>query len=84
VISEAIVAGTPVIASRIAGNVGLLGEEYPGYFDIGDTAELARLMRQMENDADFLNVLKTQCGKLVGLFAPAREKRSWQNLLKEI
>jgi hypothetical protein len=61
-----------------------LGEDYPGYFDIGATAELARLMRQAENDADFLDELKKQCGKLVGLFDTAREKRSWLNLLKEI
>src|SRR5262249_12974038 len=32
VISEAAVDGVPVIASRIAGSLGLLGEDYPGYF----------------------------------------------------
>ena len=32
VISEAVVAGLPVIASEIAGSVGLLGKDYPGYY----------------------------------------------------
>jgi glycosyltransferase involved in cell wall biosynthesis len=37
VISEAVMASVPVIASRIPGTVGLLGENYPGYFEFGDT-----------------------------------------------
>ena len=32
VLSEAIVCGLPVIASDIDGNIGLLGEDYEGYF----------------------------------------------------
>ena len=45
VISEAVAAGVPVLASRIDGSVGLLGRDYPGYFPVGDTAALARLLR---------------------------------------
>ena len=37
VMSEAAVAGVPVLASRMDGNVGLLGADYPGYFPVGDT-----------------------------------------------
>ena len=33
VVVEAVTAGTAVIASRISGNVGMLGDDYPGYFD---------------------------------------------------
>jgi glycosyltransferase involved in cell wall biosynthesis len=84
VISEAIVAGTPVIASRIAGNVGLLGEDYPGYFGVGDTCELARLILRAEIDAEFLIDLKTRCEKNAALFDPAHEKKTWGNLLKEL
>ena len=40
VISEAIVAGLPVIASDIDGSVGLLGEDYAGYFPVQDTKSL--------------------------------------------
>ena len=31
VVTEAIAAGTPVIASRIAGNIGMLGLDYAGF-----------------------------------------------------
>ena len=37
VISEAVVAGLPVIASDIDGSVGLLGEDYAGYYPVKDT-----------------------------------------------
>src|SRR5262249_45185300 len=50
VVSEAVVDGVPVLASRIGGNVGLLGARYPGFFPVGDTAALARLMERAETD----------------------------------
>jgi len=77
------VAGTPVIASSIAGNVGLLGENYAGYFSTGDTRELARLMARAENDSDFLAELKSQCGRLAHLFSPERELAAWRGVMTE-
>src|SRR5262249_44099359 len=47
-ISEAVVAGVPVISSHIAGSIGLLGEDYPGYFPVGDTQALADLLWRAE------------------------------------
>ncbi len=41
VVMEAVCSGTPVLASRIAGNVGMLGAGYAGYFEPGDAAGLA-------------------------------------------
>src|SRR5262249_56478652 len=41
VISEAVTVGVPVLSSRIAGSVGLLGEDYPGHLPLGDTAPAA-------------------------------------------
>ena len=38
VVIEAVRSGTPVLASRIDGNVGLLGADYRGYFAPGDAA----------------------------------------------
>ena len=80
-ISEAIVAGTPVIASRIAGNVGLLGEDYPGYFEAGDTRELARLLLRAEMDLSFFSALKTRCEEKATLFDPANERETWNDLI---
>ena len=83
VVSEAIVAGTPVLSSRIAGSVGLLGEDYPGYFKTGNTRELAGLMSRAESDPAFLSELKERCEQLAPLFDPAREEAAWTALLKE-
>lgn len=84
VLSEAIVASIPVLASRIDGNVGILGAHYPGLFRVGDTRQLARLMKQAENDPKFLADLRTRVQRLAFLFDPAREKRTWQHLLQEV
>src|SRR6266852_4947272 len=46
VISEALVDGIPVLASRIPGSVGLLGPRYPGYFLVADSDALARLLHR--------------------------------------
>ncbi len=34
-VSEALAAGVPVVGSNIPGNVGMLGEAYPGYYEVG-------------------------------------------------
>ena len=53
VISEALVAGVPVLASRIAGSEGMLGERYAGFFPVGDTGALARLLLRAVSEPDF-------------------------------
>jgi putative glycosyltransferase (TIGR04348 family) len=84
VISEAVVDGTPVLASRIPGSIGLLGADYPGYFPVGDTQKLAELLERAESDAAFYRRLAMHCRKLAPLFRPAREREQWRNLLAEI
>jgi glycosyltransferase involved in cell wall biosynthesis len=84
VISEAVVAGVPVISSRIDGSVGLLGEDYPGYFPVGDTQALANLLWRAETDSEFYNTLRDRGARLGPLFDPAREKQSWADLLREL
>jgi glycosyltransferase involved in cell wall biosynthesis len=74
VIIEAINAGVPVLASRISGNVGMLGRDYRGYFTPGDDEELARLLERASRDDAFLAELKQQCAVRAPLFAPAREQ----------
>jgi putative glycosyltransferase (TIGR04348 family) len=53
VISEAIVAGVPIIASNIPGNTGLLGMDYPGLYPLGDERALAELFKQAEENPAF-------------------------------
>jgi putative glycosyltransferase (TIGR04348 family) len=84
VISEAVVAGVPVLASRIPGSIGLLGRQYPGYFTCGDTAELAKLLNRIETDSAFLNRLRSWCEKLQSCFAPENETQTWRDVLSEL
>lgn len=50
VVSEALAASLPVVASEIPGNVGLLGADHPGYYRPGDEAALARLLWTLESE----------------------------------
>lgn len=84
VLSEAIVAAIPVLASRIDGNVGILGPDYPGLFPVGDTRALARLMARAETDSKFLEGLQKRIRKLAPLFDPAKEKERWTRLLEKM
>ena len=81
VISEAAVAGVPVLASRIDGNVGLLGADYPGYFPVGDTEALARLLQRLEHQPRFVARLIHALARRAPLFRPAREIAEWRRLL---
>ena len=84
VISEAAVAGVPVLASRMDGNVGLLGADYPGYFPVRDTRALARLLERLEREPGFAARLAKAVARRAPLFRPARERAAWRRLLAEI
>jgi putative glycosyltransferase (TIGR04348 family) len=81
VILEAVQAGTPVLASRISGNIGMLGADYAGYFALGDAAQLATLLRRCASDASFLALLQRQCQARAYLFDPQEEQRLVINLI---
>ena len=81
VISEAVVAGVPVLASRMDGNVGLLGADYPGYFPVGDTEALGRLLQRLEDEPRFVAQLGKALARRAPLFRPARETIAWRRLL---
>jgi glycosyltransferase involved in cell wall biosynthesis len=83
-ISEAIAVGTPILASHIPGSVGLLGDYYPGYFPVGDTAALAVLLSRAETDKAFYRELKGWCRSLQLIVRPRRERASWRSLLYEL
>ena len=84
VIGEAVAVGTPVVSSRIDGSVGLLGDDYPGYFPVGDTAALAALLWRAESDPTFLADLRARCERVRGLFEPQAERAAWRGLLAEL
>jgi putative glycosyltransferase (TIGR04348 family) len=84
VISEALAAGLPVLASAIAGSIGLLGADYPGYFPVGDTAALTDLLVRAETDADFYGRLARAGAARAPLFTEAGERDAWQALLARV
>lgn len=84
VVGEAMVHGTPVISSRIDGVVGLLGEDYPGYFSPGDTGALSQFLWRAETDRVFLTALEQQAEKLAPRFHPDRERAAWRGLIDEL
>lgn len=93
VVMEAVCSGTPVLASRIPGNVGMLGADYQGYFPHGDARALAdllllcRLGQQAPADAPsapLLARLGAQCALRAPLFAPEAERAALLRLVAEL
>jgi putative glycosyltransferase (TIGR04348 family) len=79
-ICEALACGTPILASRIPGNTGILGREYPGFYPVGDSEALARLMERAMSHA-FYERLRKACEQLQPLVDPKREARLWRAIL---
>jgi len=84
VISEAIVAGVPIIASDIDGSVGLLGSDYPGYYPVGDAAALAESLQRLERDPAFGTELMSYGERLRPRFSPEHETEAWASLLASL
>jgi putative glycosyltransferase (TIGR04348 family) len=90
VVLEAVLSGTPVLASRVPGNVGMLGDGYAGYFPRGDAQALAVLLRQCRDDLSkgpggaLLPTLRAQCGRRAPLFDPDTEKRALLQLVQDL
>ena len=84
VLSEAIAASVPIIASRVDGNVGILGKDYPGYFEVGNTTQLARLLTRAETSPEYLAKLKASTKSLAVLVDPLREEQAWSDLINEL
>lgn len=88
VILEAVRCGTPVLASRIPGNVGMLGTGYGGYFPPGDAHALAALLRQcrmgLAAPAGRLAALHAQCEARAPLFDPRAEQAALLAVLAEL
>lgn len=84
VIIEAVTSGVPVLASDISGNRGMLGDDYAGYFPVGDAAALARLIDRSIEDRAFYDTLRAQCAARAPLFAPEAERAALLELVDNL
>jgi putative glycosyltransferase (TIGR04348 family) len=84
VVIEAIRSATPVLASRIDGNLGLLGDDYAGTFDVGDDLGLSTLIRQARDDPDMLQRLQQQVARRAPLFSPESERASLRRIVQAV
>jgi len=83
VLSEALASGVPVVTTKIPGLIGTLGRDFPGYFPVGDTKRLTRLLLKTETDEKFYRALKRHCARVGKLVQPKRELADWKRLLRE-
>ncbi|MCM5679543.1 TIGR04348 family glycosyltransferase [Schlegelella sp. S2-27] len=84
VIVEAVQCGTAVLASRVDGNVGMLGAGYDGYFELGDDVALARLIERCRDEPTFLAHLRGQGQQRSSLFEPDEERRHVLHLVHSL
>jgi putative glycosyltransferase (TIGR04348 family) len=83
VICEAARIGTAVLASRISGNVGMLGRGYPGYYPLFDTDALARWLDRAASEPRALARLKAALRARRRLFAPSAESAALATVIDE-
>ena len=81
---EAIAVGTPTLSTRIDGSVGILGDDYPGFFPVGDAPALRELLHRVETDPAFCEALKQHCVALQPMVTPATERATIAAIMKEL
>lgn len=80
-VGEALVLGTPVLASAIPGNLGILGDDHPGVFPVGDAEALAALLRRFEAEPEFRERLEARTATLAERHTPEAEREAWRELI---
>ncbi len=87
VLMEAMRSGTPVLASRIDGNLGLLGADYAGLFEAGDAHGLVDLLlrcRTGQNQNKLMAHLGHQCALRAPLFEPQAERAALHRWVQDL
>ena len=84
VLSEAIVSGTAIVATRIDAAVSLLSSDYPGLYRPRATRALARLFARAESEPAFLRDLRARCRRARPLVTEAAERRALRDVLRAL
>jgi glycosyltransferase involved in cell wall biosynthesis len=77
---EAMTMGVPVLASRIEGNLGLLGDDYPGYFEGSMDESLSAVI---EGRSDLPTWIRHSKERLP-MFSREHESACWLDLLTKL
>lgn len=84
VVMEAVRSGTPVLASRIDGNVGMLGSDYAGYFEWDNAGQLVDLLRRCRHGSALYSQLQAQCAARAPLFSAEAERQALLQLVNTL
>lgn len=83
-VCEAVSMGLPVLASRISGNMGMLGDDYLGYFGSDDARELADQLLRCATVFPFYKRLGEAVEQRAPLFLTEVESQRWSALIREL
>lgn len=84
VVMEALRSGTPVLASRVDGNVGLLGADWPLLFEPGDVRGLVAQLLALRRDPAILAHAEGLARERGAAFAPEHERRALLSLVRQL
>lgn len=82
VLFEAISWRLPVIASKIDGHVGVLGKDYRGYFEVGDTRALRELLIRSATDQSYYQGLVLSIDTLAKKYRAGNERKALLNAIQ--
>jgi putative glycosyltransferase (TIGR04348 family) len=82
VIVEAARIRTPVLASRVSGNVGMLGSTYPGFYPVFDEVSLSKLISRAAHRPEYYRTLRKALDQRRPLFASSAERRALVNVVR--
>ena len=83
VVGEAIQLGVPIISTNNLGVTGILGDDYEGYYPVGDAKALSDILTKAEEDKEFLAQLNIHCQNRSFLFDIEEEKKNWEKLIND-
>ncbi len=84
VVTEALAVGVPIIGTRIGGNIGLLGEDHPGLFPVGNADAMAVLLGELETDPAALAELAERSARQAPLIRPETERAALADLIEQV
>ena len=83
VVGEAIQLGVPIVSTNNLGVTGILGDDYEGYYPVGDAKALSDILTKAEEDKEFLAQLNIHCQNRSSLFDIEEEKKNWEKLIND-